>query len=132
MMGGYPYGALGLPTPQQSNAIATEWVNRYSNIRFVPASITTTFKTAFTNVANEFLFWTYFNAFLDIRKVLCNKATVTSTGAGGITQTNESIISGRQLRITPNDTQMVVQLLNWQDNHSFYLDQDQLDEDRVL
>lgn len=132
MMGGYPYGALGLPTPQQSNAIATEWVNRYSNIRFVPASITTTFKTAFTNVVNELLFWQYFGALLDIRKGLWNKATVTSTGAGGITQTNESIILGRQLRITPNDTQMVVQLLNWQDNHSFYLDQDQLDEDRVL
>jgi hypothetical protein len=132
MMGGYPYGALGLPTPQQSNAIATEWVNRFSNIRFVPASITTTFKTAFSNVANEFSFWTYFNALLDIRKGLWNKATVTSTGAGGITQTNESIISGRQLRITPNDTQMVVQLLNWQDNHSFYLNEDQLNEDRVL
>ena len=132
MMGGYPYASLGLPTPQQSDAIATEWVNRYSTIRFVPASITTTFKTAFTNVVNELFFWQYFGALLDIRKGLWNKATVTSTGAGGITQTNESIISGRQLSITPSDTRMVIQLLNWQDNHSFYLDEDQLDEDKIL
>lgn len=132
MMGGYPYSSLGLPTPQQSNAIATEWVNRYTTVRFVPSSITTSFKTALSNVVDELYFYQYFGALLDIRKGLWNKATVTSKGAGGITQTNEAIISGRQLTISPSDTQMVVELLNWQDNHSFYLDQDQLDEDRIL
>ena len=132
MMGGYPYSSLGLPTPQQSNAIATEWVNRYSTTRFVPNTLVTTFKTAIKNAVNEQYFWLYFSRLLDIRKGLWNKANVVATGNNGTTQITESTVSGRQIKITPADTQLILELVNHADNHSFYLDIDNLDEDRIL
>lgn len=132
MMGGYPYGSLGLPTPQQSSTIATEWVNRYSTTRFVPDGLTTSFKTAFSNVVNEQIFWVYFSRLMDIRRGMWNKAVVVAKGNNGVTQTTESTISGRQIKISPADTELNIQLVNHADNHSFYLDIDNLDEDRIL
>jgi hypothetical protein len=132
MMGGYPYSSLGLPTTQQSSTIATEWVNRYSTTRFVPDTLVTTFKTAIKNAVNEQIFWLYFSRLLDIRKGLWNKANVVAKGNNGTTQTTESTVSGRQIKITPADTQLVLELVNHADNHSFYLDIDNLDEDRIL
>ncbi|CAB5222124.1 hypothetical protein UFOVP363_10 [uncultured Caudovirales phage] len=132
MMGGYPYSSLGLPTPQQSNEIATEWVNRYSTTRFVPDGLTTSFKTAFSNVVNEQIFWIYFSRLMDIRRGMWNKAIVTAKGNNGVTQTTESTISGRQIKISPADTELNFQLVDHADNHSFYLDIDNLDEDRIL
>lgn len=131
MMGGYPYQAIGYSVPVQNTTIAREWVNRYGTVRFVPSTLTTSFKTAFQNVVNESIFFQYFTALLDIRKGLWNKATVTAKGNNGVTQTTKSIITGRRLNITPADTQIVLQLVDYRDNHSFYLDRDLLDEDKV-
>ena len=131
MMGGYPYSAIGYSVPQQSNAIAREWVNRYGTVRFVPDTLSTSFKTAFKNVVNESVFMPYFYSLLTIKRGLWNKATITAKGNNGVTQTTKSIITGRRITITPADTQLVLELVDHTDNHSFYLDRDLLDEDKV-
>jgi hypothetical protein len=131
MMGGYPYSAIGYPVPQQSNAIATEWVNRYGTVKFVPNTLSTSFKTAFKNVVNESVFMPYFFSLLTIKRGLWNRATITAKGNNGVTQTTKSIITGRRIMITPADTQIVLELVDHADNHSFYLDRDLLDEDRI-
>jgi hypothetical protein len=131
MIGGYPYDVVGYSVPQQSNAIAREWVNRYGTVRFVPDTLSTSFKTAFKNVVNESVFFSYFYSLLMIKRGLWNKATITAKGNNGVTQTTKSIITGRRIIITPADTQLVLELVDHTDNHSFYLDRDLLDEDKV-
>jgi hypothetical protein len=131
MMGGYPYDVVGYSVPQQSNAIAREWVNRYGTVRFVPDTLSTSFKTAFKNVVNESVFMPYFFSLLTIKRGLWNRATITAKGNNGVTQTTKSIITGRRITITPADTQLVLELVDHRDNHSFYLDRDLLDEDKV-
>ena len=118
-----------LPDVATVTAMATNMTNRYSTAEFTPASLSlkaSQVKAYCANAAHS----QWYNL-LGISSGLWQKASITWTGSGAVSQTATSCITGRQISVTPEDTVISLSLVNWIDNHSFILDTDKLDVDRL-
>ena len=109
--------------------IATRLTNRYSDVRFTPVSIRTTAKLVYQR-ANDSA-ETKWRKLLGISSGLWQKVKITWTGSGAASQTAFCIVKGRTINVTPSDTIVTLDLLNWYDNHGFILDEDELDYGRL-
>ena len=118
-----------LPDVATVTAMATNMTNRYSTAEFTPASLSlkaSQVKAYCADAAHS----QWYNL-LGISSGLWQKASITWTGSGAVSQTATSCITGRQISVTPEDTVISLSLVNWIDNHSFILDTDKLDVDRL-
>jgi len=116
-------------TDTKSANMATKLVNRYGTSRFTPTEMqlsATLVKTRAADTAHS----KWYNL-LSITNGLWQRVTVTWTGSGAASQTAYCVIKGRTINVTPDDTLVTLSLGNWADNHSFILDTDQLDTDRL-
>lgn len=113
----------------QATRQANLMVNRYGTSRLTPMSLTVKASQvrALCNDAAQARWQTL----LGISTGLWQQATVTWTGSGSSSQNAQCIIKGRTIDVTPADTIITLELGNWADNHSFILDYDELDEDRL-
>lgn len=112
-----------------SDAMANNLINRYSNVKFVPASLGISAKQvkAYANDAAHSKWY----KLLGIETGLWQKCKITWTGSGAVSQTKDSIIKGRSINVTPDNTYVSLRLADWVNNHSFILDTDLLDQDRL-
>lgn len=109
--------------------MATNLVNRYGQARFTPLSLSLTatlVKRLAASAAHQ-----KWHSLLGISTGLWQKAKITWTGSGAASQTAYCVIKGRRISVTPAETVVTLSLGNWTDNHSFILDTDQLDVDRL-
>lgn len=104
-------------------------VNRYGTPRFSPVSLSVSAKQvqAKCNDAAQ----ARWNILLGISTGLWQEASVSWTGKGSAAQVASCIIKGRRIQVTPADAIITIELGNWSDNHSFVLDYDFLDQDKV-
>lgn len=109
--------------------IATRLTNRYSTIRFNPVSLRTSAKLIYSRADNAAK--NKWAALLGIKDGLWQKVKITWTGSGAASQTALCMLKGRTINVTPSDTIVTLELLNWYDNHGFILDQDELDYGRL-
>jgi hypothetical protein len=109
--------------------MATKLTNRYSTSRFNPVSLV--IRSANVKVYSVDAAEPKWAALLSIVNGLWQKATITWVGSGAASQTANCVIKSRQIDVTPSDTFVKLTLGNWSDNHSFILDTDQLDTDRL-
>jgi hypothetical protein len=100
--------------------MATNLVNRYSNISFTPVSLELTASMVKSNCANA-AHSQWYNL-LSITNGLWQKVLVTWTGSGAAAQTVACVVSGRSINVTPEDTVVLVRLKSGADNQSFILD----------
>lgn len=103
-----------------SDAMANNLINRYSNIRFTPATLELTDKMVKTNCANA-AHSQWYNL-LSIRNGLWQKVLVTWTGSGASSQTAQCVVAGRRINVTPEQTTVSLSLKSGVDNQSFILD----------
>ena len=113
----------------ESAATATLLTNRYSTSRFTPVqlSLTASMVKKYCADTSE----TAWRSLLAIDSGLWQRTKITWTGSGASSQTAYCVIKGRRIDVTPQDTRITLMLGNWADNHSFILDTDQLDVDRL-
>ena len=110
-------------------SVVTELVNRFKTPTFGPIEVTLTassVKAYCANAADQAL-----ADLLDFNYGFLDKAIITWTGAGAASQTANCVILGKRIRATPSDTEIVLSLGKWADFHSFILDTDKLDTDRL-
>lgn len=100
--------------------MATNLVNRYSNISFTPASLELTASMVKANCADA-AHSQWYNL-LSIVNGLWQKVLITWTGSGAVAQTAECVVSGRSINVTPDETVVLVRLKSGADNQSFILD----------
>lgn len=112
-----------------SDAMANNLINRFSNVKFVPASLGISAKQVKAYAADAAHSKWY--KLLGIETGLWQKCKITWTGSGAASQTKYSIIKGRSINVTPDNTYVSLRLADWVNNHSFILDTDQLDTDRL-
>lgn len=113
----------------QAQTVATRLTNRYSTSRFNPLTIRITASMVKALAANAAQ--TTWEALLGISSGMWQRTVITWQGSGATSQTAYCVIKGRQINVTPQDTVVTLMLGNWADNHSFILDTDQLDVDRL-
>lgn len=109
--------------------IATRLTNRYSDVRFNPVSLRTSAKLVYQRASNSAE--TKWRKLLGISSGLWQKVKITWTGSGAASQTAYCIVKGRTINVTPSDTIVTLELLNWYDNHGFILNEDELDYGRL-
>lgn len=109
--------------------VATRLTNRYSTVRFTPVSLRTSAKLVYSQANNAAQ--NKWAALLAIKDALWQQVKITWTGSGAASQTAKCIIAGRTINVTPSDTIVTLQLLNWYDNHGFILNEDELDYGRL-
>ena len=107
-----------------SDTMASKLVTRYGTSRFTPTSLSVTASMVKSRAASGAHSKWY--GLLSITSGLWQKATITWTGSGASSQTAESVIKGRTINVTPADTEVILFLGNWLDNHSFILNTDKL------
>jgi hypothetical protein len=107
-------------TQEQSDAMANNLINRYSDIRFTPSSLEITDKMVKANCADAALSQWY--NLLSIANGLWQKVLVTWAGSGIGEQTISCVISGRSINVTPAQTVVSLSLKSGIDNQSFILD----------
>lgn len=112
-----------------AQTLADRLVNRYNTPRFTPVQLRTTAKMVRALAADAA--HSKWRALLGIEHGIWQKAKITWTGSGAASQTAYSVIKGRKIDVTPSDTFVTLTLGNWTDNHSFILDTDVLDTDRL-
>lgn len=109
--------------------LAYRLTNRYSTSRFSPEQLQVSasqIKRFAANAAHN-----KWRALLDVESGIWQQVKVTWQGSGASSQTAYCITKGRKIDITPSDTVVTLTLGNWQDNHSFILDEDVLDTGRL-
>lgn len=109
--------------------IATRLTNRYSDVRFNPVSIRTTANLVKQRASDSAE--TKWRKLLGISTGIWQQVKITWTGSGAASQTAKTIVKGRTINVTPSDTIVTLELLNWYDNHGFILDEDELDYGRL-
>ncbi len=117
------------PDDTYSLNMANKLVNRYGNTRFTPTSLQTSASLVKARAADAAK--SKWAALLSIQNGIWQKAKITWTGSGAASQTAYCVVKGRTINVTPDDTLVTLSLGNWADNHSFILDTDQLDTDRL-
>ena len=103
--------------------------NRYSTSRFNPTSIRISASMVKARCSNSAA--SNWADLLSIVQGIWQRTVITWTGSGADSQTAESVVKGRRIDVTPQDTVVTLTLGNWADNHGFILDTDQLDVDRL-
>lgn len=109
--------------------LAYRLTNRYSTSRFSPEQLQVSasqIKRFAADAAHS-----KWRALLDVELGIWQQVKVTWQGSGASSQTAYCVTKGRKIDITPNDTVVTLTLGNWQDNHSFILDEDVLDTGRL-
>lgn len=104
-------------------------VNRYGQSRFTPIALSltaSTVKQLAANAAHQ-----KWHGLLSIDTGFWQKAKITWKGSGANTQTAYCVIKGRVIEVTTSDTTVTLSLGNWTDNHSFILNTDQLNTDKL-
>ena len=107
-------------TQALSDAMANNLVNRYSSIKFTPATLVITDKMVKANCADA-AHSQWFNL-LSIANGLWQKVLVTWTGSGAVSQTVPCVVSGRSINVTPEQCTVSLTLISGVDNQSFILD----------
>lgn len=123
------YTSTVAPSDAAALSLATNLTNRYGNIAFTPATLEITanqIKAFAANAAHS----KWYNL-LSIETGLWQKCKITWTGSGAASQTKYSIIKGRSINVTPDNTYVSLRLADWVNNHSFILNTDLLDQDRL-
>lgn len=127
------YGSRAVQFNQAANVNydpGIELVNRFATPTFAPVTLTTTSSAirSYCNVAA----YSKVGYLLDQRRFFKQKATITWKGAGlSTTQTATCAMLGRTIRATPSETEITITLGKWADYHSFILNTDSLDVDRI-
>lgn len=116
-------------TDAEALEIATRLTNRYSDVRFNPVSLSTTAKLVNQRASDAAE--TKWRKLLGISTGIWQKTKITWTGSGAASQTALCMLKGRTINVTPSDTIVTLELLNWYDNHGFILDEDELDYGRL-
>ena len=117
--------------------VATGIVNRWgSNVTFVPATLTTTTNllesaTETQTLANKKLAGDQLQNLLSCATVNAQQVTTTFKGHNTTAQTKSSIVIGRKIASTVNDTVITLELDDWTNGHSWILGTDTLDVDRL-
>lgn len=101
-------------------SMATNLINRYSNISFSPASLELTASMVESKCADA-AHSQWYNL-LSIRNGLWQRVLVTWTGSGASSQTARCVVYGRSISVTPEDTVISVRLKSGIDNQSLILD----------
>ena len=107
-------------TQEMSDSVATNLINRYSDIRFSPSSLEITDKMVKANCADA-AHSQWYNL-LSIANGLWQKVLVTWAGSGIGEQTVACVVSGRSINVTPEQTVVSLSLKSGIDNQSFILD----------
>ena len=118
-----------IPNATAVSAMASKLLNRYGTSRFSPTTIQTS-ASLVKRLASDSAVgkWRHL---LDVEKGFWQRAKITWTGSGAASQTAYCVIKGRRISVTPADTVVTLSLGNWADNHSFILDTEQLNVDRL-
>lgn len=111
------------------NRNAQLMANRYSTTRFGPVSLAVT-ASQVRALCNDAALARW-QILLGISTGIWQPALITWRGSGSSSQQAECVIKGRTIDVSPADTTVTLELGNWHDNHSFILDTDQLDIDRL-
>ena len=112
-----------------AQSVAERLTNRYSTPKFNVVELTTSAKIVKQQADDSAeSFW---RNLLSIQKGLWQKTTITWTGSGASAQTVTCVIKGRTINVTPENTDVSLFFGDWVDNHSFILDTDKLDIDRL-
>lgn len=101
-------------------SMATNLINRYSNISFSPASLELTASMVESKCADA-AHSQWYNL-LSIGNGLWQRVLVTWTGSGASSQTAKCVVFGRSISVTPEDTVISVRLKSGIDNQSLILD----------
>lgn len=110
-------------------AMGTKLLNRYSQSRFSPSSLSLSSSLVKKLASDSAL--SKWRELLSIENGLWQRAKITWTGSGAASQTAYSVIKGRRITVTPEDAVVTLNLANWADNHGFILDVDQLNVDKL-
>jgi hypothetical protein len=112
-----------------AQSVAQRLTNRYSTPKFNVVELATSAKLVKQKADDSAeSFW---RNLLSIEKGLWQKTTITWTGSGASAQTVTCVIKGRTINVTPENTDVSLFFGDWVDNHSFILDTDKLDIDRL-
>jgi len=109
------------PGAQQT---AERWANMYDTPRFTTKSFRASTKQVEAKADNTaYLQWANY---LDSRYGLWNTAKIVYTPTGGSERTDNIVVAGRTINISPADSTITVHCLPMQDNMNFILDDTQL------
>jgi poly-beta-hydroxyalkanoate depolymerase len=112
-----------------AQSVAERLTNRYSTPKFNVVELAISAKIVKQQADDSAeSFW---RNLLSIQKGLWQKTTITWTGSGASAQTVTCVIKGRTINVTPENTDVSLFFGDWVDNHSFILDTDKLDIDRL-
>jgi hypothetical protein len=112
-----------------AQSVAQRLTNRYSTPKFNVVELAISAKLVKQEADDSAeSFW---RNLLSIEKGLWQKTTITWTGSGASAQTVTCVIKGRTINVTPSNTDVSLFFGDWVDNHSFILDTDKLDIDRL-
>tara|TARA_R110000868_G_scaffold365604_2_gene628489 strand:- start:900 stop:2060 length:1161 start_codon:yes stop_codon:yes gene_type:complete len=134
---GRSWSAVAATSNASALDVATGIVNRWgSNVPFVPATLTTTTNllesaTETQTLANKKLAGDQLQNLLSARVVPAQQVTTTFKGHGTTAQTKSSIVIGRRIAATVNDTVITLELDDWTNGHSWILGTDTLNVDRL-
>lgn len=131
------WSAVAATSNVSALGVATGIVNRWgSNVTFVPAMLTLTTNllesaTETQTLANKKLAGDQLQNLLSAQVVPAQQVTTTFKGHGTTVQTKSSIVIGRRIAATVNDTVITLELDDWTNGHSWILGTDTLDVDRL-
>lgn len=109
------------PGAQQT---AERWANMYDTPRFTTKSFRASTKQVEAKADdNAYLQWANY---LDSRYGLWNTAKIVYVPTGGSERTDNIVVAGRKINISPSDATITVHCLPMQDNMNFILDNTQL------
>jgi len=111
------------------STLAYRLTNRYSTSRFSPQQLEVSASQVRRFAADAA--HSKWRNLLDITSGIWQQVKVTWQGSGAASQTAYCVTKGRRIDITPSDTVVTLTLGNWQDNHSFILNEDVLNTGRL-
>lgn len=102
---------------------ATNWVTRYSSVRFIPTNITFTYSSLKSSAVDDGVAMLQFMRLLWPQYAFWNQISVAYKGAGQVSAiTYQTIGVEMTINATPSDTTVSMQLLSGVDNLAFILD----------
>lgn len=115
--------------PASTVQVAARLANRRDTTQFIPSTLVVTAGTV-EQFANDGAAarWT---SLLSVDDGFYQQASITFQGKGSTSQTDQAVIWSRTLEITPDDCRVTFGLKSWVTWHSFILDIDKLDTDRL-
>ena len=112
---------LGGATDTEKSVIGNFWIKRFSEVEFTPQTLTTTLEAIDAQMDSSSR--QNYADFLSVETGLWSVASLNFKPKGAsYAKTYQSVITGRQIHVTPNSTTITLQLATANDNQSLTLD----------